>query len=323
LSPRLLPLGTALVSAAAFGASGPLAKPLIVAGLGPTQVAWLRVAGAAVVLLPATVRGRALALRHPLLLTAYGVLAVAGVQAAYFGAVSRIPVSVALLIEYLAPALVLLIARFTLGRRVAPAAAVGAGVTVVGLAGVVEVWSGVRFDPLGLLSALMAAGCLAAYFLLSERQGAADPAALLGWGLLIGALVLTVVARPWTASWSVLAAPVLFGAGQVPASMVAAGLVLIGTIVAYLTGIVAVRRLSAPVAAVIATSEAVVATLLAWVLLGEALSVPQLMGGAVVLVGVCLAQLAVPSRGEDKPDPPAAGSGEPVVVRRLPRCPRP
>lgn len=188
----------------------------------------------------------------------------------------------------------------------------GAGVSLVGLAGVVEIWSGIRFDPLGLLSALLAAGCLAAYFLLSERHDAADPTALLGWGLVIGALVLTAVARPWAAPWSVLAAPVAFRDTPVQAGMVAAALVLIGTVVAYLTGIVAVRRLSAPIAAVVATSEAVVATGLAWVLLGEALSGPQLVGGAVVLVGVCLTQLATPPDDPVTTDLVAGGSAHPV-----------
>ncbi|CAM5586810.1 hypothetical protein SRIMM317S_05916 [Streptomyces rimosus subsp. rimosus] len=87
------------------------AKPLISAGLEPLQVTWLRVAGAALVMLPVAWRHRRLLLRRPALL-GFGLLAVAGVQACYFAALSRIPVGVALLIEYLAPALVLGWVRF-------------------------------------------------------------------------------------------------------------------------------------------------------------------------------------------------------------------
>lgn len=289
MSHRAAALGLAITSAVAFGTSGPLAKPLITAGVGSAQVAWLRVAGAALVLVPLAIRGRRVVRRRPGLVIGYGVLAVAGVQLAYFGAVARIPVGVALLIEYLAPVIVLLVAGLLLGRTIPRSAAVGAAVTVLGLAGVVEVWSGLAFDPLGLLLALLAAVCLASYFLLSEHGASAEPTALLAWALLVGTLVLTPLARPWTAPWSALAGPVQVGDGQVDGVVLAGGLVLIGTIAAYLTGIASVRLLSAPVAAVIATLEAVVAVVLAWVLLGEAMSPPQVAGGVIVLIGAALA----------------------------------
>ncbi|HSK90991.1 MAG TPA: EamA family transporter [Euzebyales bacterium] len=290
MSRRLVPLGLALVSAAAFGTAGPLAKPLITAGLGPLDVAWLRVVGAALVLAPATARHADAIRRWPAMVIGYGLLAVAGVQAAYFAAVARVPVGVALLVEYLAPVLVLLFVRFVVGRAVPRAAAAGAAVSLVGLVAVVQVWQGLRFDPLGLALALLAAVCLASYFVLSERGDAAEPGALLGWGLLVGALALTVVARPWEAAWSVLAGPVTFGSGEVPAMALAATLVLVATVVAYRTGIAAVRRLSAPVGAVVASLEVVVAAAMAWVLLGEAMSVAQVVGGVLVLVGAALAQ---------------------------------
>ncbi|NED93097.1 EamA family transporter, partial [Streptomyces sp. SID11233] len=61
-------LGLALVSALAFGGSGVAAKPLIEAGLDPLHVVWLRVAGAALVLLPVAWRHRALPRARPALL---------------------------------------------------------------------------------------------------------------------------------------------------------------------------------------------------------------------------------------------------------------
>ena len=91
-------LGLALVSALAFGGSGVAAKPLIESGLDPLHVVWLRVTGAALVMLPLAWRHRALPRRRPALLLGFGLFAVAGVQACYFAALSRIPVGVALLI---------------------------------------------------------------------------------------------------------------------------------------------------------------------------------------------------------------------------------
>jgi drug/metabolite transporter (DMT)-like permease len=298
-------LGLALLSAMAFGGSGVAAKPLIEAGLDPLHVVWLRVAGAALVMLPLAVRHRGLLRRRPGLLAGFGLLAVAGVQACYFAALSRIPVGVALLVEYLAPALVLGWVRFVQRRPVTRAAAVGVVLAVGGLACVVEVWSGLGFDALGLLLALGAACCQVGYFVLSDQGSdgdeAPDPLGVIAYGLLIGAAVLTVVARPWSMDWSVLRGSAGMDGTPVAAFVLLAWIVLVATVVAYVTGVVSVRRLSPQVAGVVACLEAVIATVLAWVLLGEHLSAPQIVGGAVVLTGAFIAQSSAPAKGSEEP----------------------
>ncbi|MGV9566928.1 EamA family transporter [Streptomyces sp. NPDC003480] len=306
-------LGLALASALAFGGSGVAAKPLIEAGLDPLHVVWLRVAGAALVVLPLAVRRRALVRERPALLTGFGLLAVAGVQACYFAALSRIPVGVALLIEYLAPALVLGWVRLVQRRPVTRAAAIGVVLAVGGLACVVEVWSGLSFDPVGVLLALGAACCQVGYFVLADQGSEAgeespDPLGVIAYGLLVGAAVLTVVARPWTMDWSVLAGTADMNGTRVPAVLLLVWIVLIATVLAYVTGVLSVRRLSPQVAGVVACLEAVIATVLAWVLLGEHLSAPQLAGGAVVLVGAFIAQSSAPGKGS--PEPVASGGAE-------------
>lgn len=306
-------LGLALASALAFGGSGVAAKPLIEAGLDPLHVVWLRVAGAAVVMLPLAVRHRGLPRRRPALLAGFGLLAVAGVQACYFAALSRIPVGVALLIEYLAPALVLGWVRFVQRRPVTRAAALGVVLAAGGLACVVEVWSGLGFDALGLLLALGAACCQVGYFVLADQggdagQAAPDPLGVIAYGLLVGAAVLTVVARPWHLDWSVLAGSADLNGTAVPAVALLAWIVLVATVIAYVTGVLSVRRLSPQVAGVVACLEAVIATVLAWVLLGEHLSGPQVAGGAIVLAGAFIAQSATP--GEDTARPAAADGAE-------------
>ncbi|GAA3814645.1 DMT family transporter [Streptomyces phyllanthi] len=307
-------LGLALVSAVAFGGSGVAAKPLIEAGLEPLHVVWLRVAGAALVMLPLAVRHRALVRRRPVLLAGFGLLAVAGVQACYFAAISRIPVGVALLVEYLAPAILLCWVRFVQRRPVTRAAAVGVVLAVGGLACVVEVWSGMGFDALGLLLALAAACCQVGYFVLSDQGAGAgkeapDPLGVIAYGLLVGALVLTVVARPWTMDWSVLAGTARMDGGSVAAWLLLGWVVLIATVLAYVTGVVSVRRLSPQIAGVVACLEAVVATVLAWVLLGEHLAAPQIAGGAVVLVGAFIAQSSTPAKPSDGPVAGGSGAG--------------
>ncbi|MGW3317649.1 EamA family transporter [Streptomyces fungicidicus] len=305
-------LGLALLSALAFGGSGVAAKPLIEAGLDPLHVVWLRVAGAALVMLPLAVRHRGLLRRRPGLLAGFGLFAVAGVQACYFAALSRIPVGVALLVEYLAPALVLGWVRFVQRRPVTRAAAVGVVLAVGGLACVVEVWAGLGFDALGLLLALGAACCQVGYFVLSDQGSdgdeAPDPLGVIAYGLLIGAAVLTAVARPWSMDWSVLTGSAEMNGTPVAAAVLLGWIVLVATVVAYVTGVVSVRRLSPQVAGVVACLEAVIATVLAWVLLGEHLSAPQIVGGAVVLTGAFIAQSSAPSKGTGIPV--AAGGPE-------------
>ncbi|MCP3760623.1 DMT family transporter [Streptomyces sp. TBY4] len=287
-------LGLALISAIAFGGSGVAAKPLIEAGLDPLHMVWLRIAGAALVLSPLAWRHRALVRRKPLLLAGFGIVAVAGVQAFYFASLSRIPVGVALLLEYLGPALLLGWIRFVQRRPVTRAAAAGAAVAVVGLACVVQIWAGLSLDPLGVLLGLAAACCQAFYFVFADQgsdgEDVPDPMGVIAYGMIVGTLVMTVIARPWGMDWQVLAGDAALGDVMVPAPVLLGWVVLIATVFAYLTGVVSVRKLSPQVAGVVACLEAVVATVLAWVLLGEHLSTWQIIGGALVLGGAFIAQ---------------------------------
>ncbi|MGY3684100.1 EamA family transporter [Streptomyces sp. TE33382] len=315
-------LGLALVSAFAFGGSGVAAKPLIEAGLDPLHVVWLRVAGAALIMLPVAWRHRNLVRERPALLAGFGLFAVAGVQAFYFAAISRIPVGVALLVEYLAPALVLGWVRFVRRRPVTRAAALGVVLAVGGLACVVEVWSGLSFDAVGLLLALGAACCQVGYFVLSDPSGkdsggsgeegapAPDPVGVISYGLLTGAAVLTVVARPWGMDWAILGRSAEMNGNSVPAWLLLGWIVLLATVFAYVTGVISVRLLSPQVAGVVACLEAVIATVLAWVLLGEHLSAPQLIGGSVVLLGAFIAQSSAPK----PPSGPVASGAVPRGV---------
>ncbi|MDX6311004.1 MAG: hypothetical protein QOF84_7429 [Streptomyces sp.] len=311
-------LGLALGSAFAFGGSGVAAKPLIEAGLDPLHVVWLRVAGAALVMLPVAWRHRALVLRRPGLLLGFGLLSVAGVQTFYFAAISRIPVGVAILVEFLGPALLLGWVRFVQRKPVTRAAAAGVVLAVGGMASVVEVWSGLAFDALGLLLAFGAAICQVSYFVLadhgSEGDDAPDPVGVIAYGLLLGAIALTAVSRPWGMAWSVLAGKAALGDRDVPALLLLGWVVLVSTVVAYLTGVLAVRRLSPQVAGVVACLEAVVGTVFAWVLLGEHLALPQIVGGVLVLAGAFVAQTAKPAGS----GPAAPSPGPDPVVEPLP-----
>lgn len=298
----------ALTSAVTFGGAGPFAKPLIDssgaggphgAGLGSLHTVWLRVAGAALILLPIVLVGLPRVRRSWRLLLAYGLFPMAGAQTCYFVAITRLPVGVALLIEYLGPVFVLTWTRVVMRRRVSRTAVCGAILSICGLACVVEIWdvgTGAGFSPLGLAFAVGAALCQASYFLLSAHgDESVDPLLMIAVGTFVGALVLALVSRAWTLPWSSLGHGVAVGDhGSVPGWTLLVYVSLISTVIAYVTGVFAVRRLSPPVASVVGTLEAVVATVLAWVLLGEHLGPAQIVGGVIVLAGALVAQLFVP-----------------------------
>ncbi|GAA4622503.1 EamA family transporter [Actinoallomurus vinaceus] len=292
-------LGFAVLSSVAFGTSGPFGKALINAGYSPMQASWTRVAGTTLILLPLAVllrgraAGRAVRGRWPLLLL-YGLMGVAGCQSLYFVAASRLPVGVAILLEFTGPVLVVAWMRFVRRTRVPRTAAVGVVIALAGLACVVQVWSGMRIDLLGLLAGLGAAACQAAYFLIIDRVGDdVDPLVMTAAGSTVGAVVLAVVAPPSGIPWHVLTTGVPFGDRLAPGWFLVVWIILISTVVAYLAGVAAVHRLSAPVAGGVAYLEAVAAGLFAWITLGERLSPAQLAGGAIVLVGAFVAQRSV------------------------------
>lgn len=300
--------GTLLVVLASvcFGTSGPLVKPTMDAGLSPQQVASFRICVAAALLLafvavrrPALLKVRRQDWR---LLVAYGLIGVAGVQLLYFAAVSRIPIGVAMLLEFTAPILVALWVRFVRKVILPPRMWVGTALALVGLAMVAEVWQGLRLDALGLLLGIGAALCAGAYFLIGEHAVTSfEPLGLVTWGMVIGGVAIGVMAPPWSLPPSILASDVDFGGLAVPVWGLLLTCAVVSTAVAYLLSISAMRYLPANVLSVIALCEPIVATSLAWLVLGQALSFVQVVGAVVLLCGATVVQLASRPRPEFRP----------------------
>ncbi|MEU5262640.1 EamA family transporter [Amycolatopsis sp. NPDC021455] len=284
-----------LLAALFFSTSGTLGKSAMAAGITPEQVAAIRIALAGVVLFAgvALVAPRKLRVRRAQLplLAGYGLLGVAGVQLLYFVAAGRIPVGIAILLEFVSPVLIALWVRFVRRHRLPRPVWGGIGLAMVGLALVAQVWQGVTLDGLGLLAALGAALCSAAYFLLGERAVAdVDPLGLVTWGMLIGAVAIGLVVPPWTWPVGLLGTRVAFGAWQPPVWLLLTLLVLVATVLAYACGISSLRHLPASVASVLGLVEPVIVTVTAWVLLGEELTWLQLLGSAILLTGAYIVQ---------------------------------
>lgn len=68
--------------------------------------------------------------------------------------------------------------------------------------------------------------------------------------------------------------------------------VLLGSFAPFLLSLAALRHLPATAAGIVASSEVIFAFAVAWLWLGETLDAVQIIGAAIVLVGIILAQTA-------------------------------
>ena len=284
-----------LASCAAFGTSGPFAKALMNADWSPGAVVLIRIAGAALVLAPFalwSMRGRWVALRGQLPLAAfYGTLAVAAAQLGYFQAVSRMPVGVALLIEYLGIIIVVLWV-WALTRRM-PHRLTGVGIVLAlaGLALVLDVTGQSTPSLIGVLWGLLAAVGLAGHYVLAGRPTALPAVAFAGIGLTSGALVLAAAGLVGVLPMEAGSSTVVIAGASTPAWVAFAELVLIAAALAYVLGILGARYLGSTLASFVGLTEVIFAVAFAWVLLGELPGLIQIVGGLVLLSGVVAVRL--------------------------------
>ncbi|RMI30651.1 EamA family transporter [Nocardia stercoris] len=291
--------GWCVTSWALFATSGPLAAAVMAAGWSAAAVTSVRIASAAVLLLPvvAAFRPRALRCRRRdlWLLLGYGVLGVAGVQLLFFVAVQRVPVGVAMVLVGLAPLLVAVWVQVVRRTRVPVQVWLGLGSAVAGLTLVARIRQGTELDLLGVAAGLCSAVCSAGYFLLGERAASRyDPLGLTAIGLTVGAAVTWVLTPPLALPLRSLKAPAAVGGVRIPVWSVLLVLVVAGTVLPYVAGLRALRELPAAFAAVLAVVEPLVAAGLAWLLLGQSLGPDQLFGAILMLAGVLLVQLIQP-----------------------------
>jgi drug/metabolite transporter (DMT)-like permease len=297
-------LGYALVvtGAVLFIVNAGVSRVAIRAGVDATSLTSLRVTGAVVVFALVAAAVRPGALRPPrgrdlLLLAALGLVGVAGLQWTYFVAIDRLPIGIALLLEYTAPVLVALWVRFVQHEPVRGRMWVAIALSLTGLAVVAQVWQGLAFDGIGVLAGFGAAVCFATYFLLGEHQvGGTDPLPVILWSFLVAAVVLNV-ARPVTSidTDALTSSTSLLGAldgWRLPVWVLLAWIVLAGTVIPFFTALLALRHLPATIVTMVAMLEPVGAAALGWAWFAESLSPLQVFGGATVVGAILLAQSA-------------------------------
>ena len=304
-SPDRTAIVAALLRVVAAGACWALAAVLASyafdRGVPPVRLAEARVAVALVALAPFLAWRRPDLLRPPPgtwpVLATFGAC-VAAVNLSYYLAIDRLPVGVAVALQYTGPAILMaatvLLLRDRAGGDPGRLAWTAAGLTLAGAVLVSRALEGLGALELpGLAAGLASAVLFAAYLLAAERAGrrGVEPATTLLWGFLV-AVAIWAVAVPWW-SWPLAAL------GDPGVAVAVLGVGLVGTLLPFALAVGAVRVISAATAGIAATAEPVFAAGLAWLLLGQHLTPGQLAGGALVVAGVVLAQLAA-ARGASR-----------------------
>lgn len=313
------------LAAVFFSVNASMSKVALEAGVEPSVLAALRSTGAALILLVAVLvlaPGRLrIGLRELPFLIALGVAGGALVQWLYFTAIDRLPVGIALLLEFTAPAMVALFSWAVLRQRIRRQTWLGIGVALIGLALVAQVWTDIGLDAVGVLAGLGAAACLASYYLIGSRMsGQRDSLSLTFWMFAFAALFWAVV-QPW---WTVDLAPLgretsLLGAldgWSVPAWSTVLWIILFGTIVAYGLNLAALRHISPTACGVIGMAEPVGSAVVAWAWLGQTLTAAQMAGGLIVLAGIAVAEVG----GTGTPTPPSDADDDTAAVPLSPEA---
>jgi drug/metabolite transporter (DMT)-like permease len=291
----------ALAAGALFGVNGTVVKVALDDGLSAYRLAELRCLFSLaifVAVVGATRPGRVRSTGRELLyLGIFGACAVVLTQLLYLLAIRRLKIGVALVLIFLGPLLVALWVHFVGKKKVRPRFWAALGLSLVGLVLVVRIWDRFSLDGLGVAFALAGAGAYTLYVLYAEHAvGRRDPISLLCYGFLFASALWTVVQPWWSLPWHTLGTDVSLHGNLAGASLpewaLVAWIVVLGTVVPFILVVGSLQHLPATRVAICGMLEPVVATLVAYAWLAETLGAAQLVGGALVLAAIVVAQTA-------------------------------
>ena len=249
--------------------------------IGPGGAVWLRLLFGTVILLALWrpgLRGRT---RRELLLAALFGLVLASMNFSFYSALHRIPLGIAVTLEFVGPLTVALAGS----RR--PLDLLWVALAAAGILALTRGGAG-HLDPVGILLALLAGAFWAAYILVNARVGRAFEG---GTGLALAMCVATVVMTP-------------VGLAQGGSHLFEARALLLGGAVGMLSSAIpysfeveALRRIKTSVFGVLMSIEPAMAAVAGLIVLGQGLAARELFGIALVVI----ASVGAARRGHEAP----------------------
>jgi len=287
-----------VIGATAFAFNGIVAKMVMQNGLSEWRMLQVRTGGAFIVLLIYVLITNYKSLRVklselPLLIT-YSLIGFALVQLGYFIAISRMHVSMALIIEFTAPIWIVLWIKYVRKSYVPKDMWTAVSLAFIGMLLLAQVWEGMTLDTIGVIAAFLDAFALATFFVLSEKlTPTRSTYSLTVFGFGISSAVLSIMFPIWNFPFHIfnqsmnLEGPLEnFSA---PGWTLILWIVLLGTVLPYLCVLSGIKILSASTSSVIGMLEPVLAGIFAWIWIGESWNAIQLIGGAIVIIGIYIA----------------------------------
>jgi drug/metabolite transporter (DMT)-like permease len=290
-----------LLGAIFFSFNGVVAKLVLTSGLSSMRLTQVRCGGAFIFLglyMFLRYRDKLKAKKEELpLLFAYGIIGFLMVQALYFVAITRLNVSVALILEFTAPIWIVLWLRFVKHKVVPSLMWVAIFLAFSGLVLIAQVWKGQTLDPIGVTCALLDGIVLASFFLLGEKLTAKrDVESLMVYGFGFASLGLAIAMPLWSYPTEIFTQSMnlqgRFDAYDLPGWVLIAWVIIMGTVVPYLLVLKGLKLLSASTSSVMGMAEPVLAGVFAWLWLSETWNFIQLVGGVTVIIGIILADKA-------------------------------
>ena len=287
-----------VIGAIAFAFNGIVSKLLLQADLSEWRLVQVRTGGAFIFLIAYVLLTNAQSLKItrkelPLLIT-YSLFGFAIVQFGYFIAISRMNISMALIIEFTAPIWIVLWIKYVRKSFVPKDMWIAISLAFIGMLLLAQVWKGMTLDTIGVIAAFLDAFALATYFILGERLGHTRPTAslnALGFGIAsaIWAIAFPLWSFPteiFTQSMNLEGPLKNFNA---PGWALLLWVVLLGTVLPYLCVLAGIKILSASTSSVIGMLEPVLAGIFAWIWINETWNTIQLIGGVTVIAGIYIA----------------------------------
>ncbi|MBO9522089.1 MAG: EamA family transporter [Nocardioidaceae bacterium] len=310
-----LGIGLVVLGASCFVVNAGVSRVALRHGVDPSMLTTLRVTATFAILLLVALCFRRTALRPPTgkqlaLVVTHGLVGVAALQWTYFVAIDRLPVGMALLLEYQAPVIVALWAWAVQRQQVKPRLWLGLALALGGLAAATGVWEDAHVDGIGIVAGFAAAVCFAGYFLIGEaatsRQSAdLDPLRVILWSFGVATIAINVFTPLWNFETSRLGDQVsLLGSLEgthVPLWLVLGWVVVLGTVVPFFAELFALSFVRATTVTVIAMLEPIGVSALGWAWFDESLGPIAITGCAAVVAGILIAQSARPEHPADAP----------------------
>ena len=288
-----------IAAAALFGLGASVSKVALTGGIEPVRLTALRCTGAALALFVYIVVRRPSLLRIRLadlpVLIVLGLTGAALVQFLFFTAIDRLPVGIALLLEFTAPFLIAIYSQVVLRHPPDRRSWIAIGLGLGGLALVAKVWTDTGLDPIGVAAGLGAAACLAAFLMIGKAAlDTHHPLTLSLWMFIVAAVFWAIAAPWWRFDVGTLShrATLLgaFDAVSLPVWVSVVWVILLGTLVPYAVELASLQYLTPTAKGVTGMSEPLIAAAIAWAWLGQSLDGAQLVGVAVTLVGIAAIQ---------------------------------